>query len=217
MDRLGVHTILVSHMQCTSHRVQRGNDEVLAAMREFPGRVLGYVAVSPATGETDAEMARCLGLGFTGLKLHSYSGFSYTDPVYAGVLARANERRLPVLLHTWGTAADFAAVAELASRYPQTSILVAHAGAGNGEAECMRVVRDHANVYLDLALSIGPRGLVARFVDGVGADRVVYGSDCYCFSMTQQIGKVLGADIPDAAKRRILSLTAQRLLARVQR
>ena len=33
--------------------------------------------------------------------------------------------------------------------------------------------------------------------------------------MTQQVGKVLGADISDEDKRMILSLNAQRLLARV--
>ena len=215
MDRLGVKTIMVSHMQCTSLYARRGNDEVLAAMRAFPGRILGYAVVSPVEGEVAGELRRCLANGFTGLKLHTSNSFVYTDPVYAEALGVANERRLPVLLHTWGSAADFAAVRELAAKYPAASFLMAHSGAGGGEVECLRIVKELENVYLDLAYSLGPRGLVERFVAGVGANRILYGSDCYFFSMTQQVGKVLGADISDEDKRMILSLNAQRLLARV--
>ena len=43
MDRIGVASVLVSHMQCVSMHAQLGNDEVLAAMRVCPGRILGYV------------------------------------------------------------------------------------------------------------------------------------------------------------------------------
>ena len=64
------------------------------------------------------ELRRCLANGFTGLKLHTSNSFVYTDPVYAEALGVANERRLPVLLHTWGSAADFVAVRELAAKYP---------------------------------------------------------------------------------------------------
>ena len=217
MDRLGVRSLLVSHMQCTSVHARRGNDEVLEAMRAFPERILGYVVVSPAEGDPAAEVERCLANGFTGLKLHSSSGFAYTDPVFAGAFAIANERRLPVLLHAWDAAADFAAVRELAGKYPGASFLFAHSGAGGGEAECIRLAGEVPNVYLDLAYSLGPRGLVERFVAGGVVDKVVYGSDCYFFSMTHQIGQVLGAQISDEAKRKILSLNARRILARVER
>ncbi len=51
---------------------------------------------------------------------------------------------------------------------------------------------------------------------GAGVEKVVWGSDVYCFSQTQQIGKVLGAKIPDKAKSQILSGNARRLLERRQ-
>lgn len=217
MDRLGVRSILVSHMQCMSQHTHRGNEEVLTAMRAFPGRILGYAVVWPVDGDTRAEMEWCAAHGFTGLKLHSSNGFAYTDPVYAGALSVANERRMPVLLHAWGAASDFAAIRELAAKYPEASFLFAHSGTGGAEAECIRLAREVPNAYLDLAYSQGPRGLVERLVAGAGAEKVLFGSDCYFFSMTQQIGKVLGADLSDGEKRKILSENALRILERVQR
>jgi len=216
MDRVGVRSILVSHMQCTSLHTRQGNDEVLAAMRAFPGRILGYVTVFPTSAPAaTAEMERGMANGFTGLKLHSSNGIAYTDPAYAGALTIANARRLPVLLHTWGADQDFAAVRELATKYPGAAFLIAHSGAGNGADRCIQAAKEFTNVYLDLAYSAGPRGLVERLVAGAGADKVIWGSDCYFFSLTQQIGKVIGADLPEAAKKKILSGNARRLLARI--
>jgi len=62
------------------------------------------------------------------------------------------------------------------------------------------MANEHANVYLDLAYSRSPRGLVAELVERVGVAKVVWGSDAYFFNQAQQIGKVLGARIADADK-----------------
>jgi predicted TIM-barrel fold metal-dependent hydrolase len=53
-------------------------------------------------------------------------------------------------------------------------------------------------------------------VASAGADRVVWGSDAAFLSMTQQIGRVLAADIPDPDKVKILSTNARGLLERVR-
>jgi len=217
MDRVGVKAMMLSHMQCMAWSVRQGNDELLAAMQAYPGRLLGYVVLSPVLGDVTAEMARCVGLGFSGLKLHNGNGFSYTDPAYAGALAIANERQMPVLFHTWGEASVFAMTRTLAAAYPKANFIMAHAGTGGAEAEYGRIAREVANVYLDTCYSVGPRGLVERLVTGAGADKVLFGSDCYFYGFTQQIGKVLGANLPEPVKRQVLAGNAARLLAQVAR
>lgn len=216
MDRLGVELILVSHIQCEAFRFREGNEVVRDAMREHPGRVRGYVIVFPASeAEVTAEMRRCVREGFTGLKIENVNGHSYLHPAYRGALAIANERRMPVLLHTWGGAGDEVhEIRELASRYPEASFLLAHAGASSSEALFVDLSRELPNVYLDLALSAAPRGIVERLARGAGADRVTFGSDCCFISMTHQIGKVLGAHIPEADKLLILGGNARRILSR---
>jgi predicted TIM-barrel fold metal-dependent hydrolase len=46
----------------------------------------------------------------------------------------------------------------------------------------------------------------------LGAERVIYGSDAGGRSFASQLGKVFGAQIPDAAKQLILSGNLKRLM-----
>lgn len=214
MDRIGVSRAVCSHLECCAGiDPVRGNEEILAATRAFPGRLLGYVGVWPwESDRVRTEVERYLDAGFVGLKFYN-SLIPYSDPRYSPAYELANARRLPVLFHTWGGAQDFAQIAEIADRYPQASLLLAHAGSAN-EDQYIRMAQEHPNVFLDTALSFSPRGCVARMATAVGVEKVVWGSDIYCFSQTQQIGKVLGAKLPDEAKAQILSGNANRLLAR---
>lgn len=216
MDRLGVARTLMSHMRCMSPDTAWGNEEILAAMRAFPGRILGYASAWPVSaGAVRDEIARRLDQGFTGVKLHNTAGFPYTDPAYAPAFELANARRMPVLLHTWGGPAEFAQIRELSTTWPDTSLLLAHAGSAD-EAGYIAVARDCPNVYLDTTFSASPRGLVRRLVDGAGADRVVWGTDVLFLNQAQQIGKILGADLPEETKRAILSNNARRILERIR-
>jgi len=217
MDRIGVARILVSHTSCISGDVSYGNDVVAAAIAEHPGRIEGYVALFPADAEfVAAETARCLDAGFIGLKLHNCNGFPYTDPAYAPALAVANERRLPVLLHTWGRAEEFRAVRALTEKYADIAWLLAHSGCVNAD-EYGRIGRECPNVYLDLAYSAAPRGLVKTLVDSAGAEKVIWGSDALFLCMPQQIGRVLGAEIGEEDKLKVLSGNARGILDRVRR
>ncbi len=218
LDRLGVSGIVCSHMQTMATEVGRGNDEVLAAMRAFPGRILGYVTLFPSSPEAVCqEVERRLGEGFLGIKLHHGNGHPYTHPAYAPAFAAANARHLPVLLHTWGEPADFEEVEALASRWPDAMLLLAHAiGVSGAVAPYTDLVKRHANVYLDTAMSRSPRGLLERYVAEAGADRIVYGSDALYYSAAPQLGKVLGARISDDAKRAILGGNARRILGRIE-
>jgi predicted TIM-barrel fold metal-dependent hydrolase len=218
MDRTGVRAIVCSHIHCITGHVESGNATVLDAMRAFPGRILGYVALWPSSAAEVAEQARrYLDAGFTGLKIHNANGFAYTDPAYAPALALANERHMPVLLHTWAQAAEFAEVRELAPRYPECSFLLAHTANGMGTADYTRIARELPNVYLDLCASRTPLGLVDRLVQEAGADKVVWTSDALFINLAHQLGKVLGARLGDADKRTILSTNARRILGRVIR
>jgi uncharacterized protein len=217
MDRIGIESILLSHVRCLSSQPSRGNDEVLDAMQAFPGRILGYVILLPTTaGEVQAEMERRVAEGFTGLKLHSANGIPYDEPNYEPALAIANERRMPVLFHTWGEANMFRQIRGLAEKFPEASLILGHAGAAN-ENEYIKIAGEFPNLFLDLTFSAGPRGLARRLVDGAGVDRVVFGSDGLFLSITQQIGKVLGADLTEDQQRQVLGGNARRILDRVLR
>ncbi len=212
MDRIGVRSIVCSSMQCFGTCPERGNAFIYEAMQQFPGRILGYVSTVPGSAEeTRRVIEKWLAKGFVGIKLHNSCGIEYDDPVFTPAYEIAQERRLPILFHTWGAVKEFAQIRSIASKYPDAILLMAHAGSEN-EAEYIRIAKEFPNVFLELALSRSHRGLVRRFVEKVGAEKIVWGSDCYFLSQAQQIGKVVGADITDNDKIKILSKNAQRIL-----
>lgn len=216
MDRLGVARIVCSHMQCMASETEWGNREVWRAMREQPGRILGYLSVWPTEARTVRRQARkWLARGFTGFKLHSHNGFPYTTPAYAPLFELAHEQRRPVLFHTWGNAKELETIRDLARAHPQAAFLLGHSGSAD-EKDYIRVAKDTENLYLETCFSVAPRGLIERLADGVGAHKVVWGSDAYYYGQAQQFGRVLGARLSDEAKIQILSVNAHRILDRIR-
>ena len=65
---------------------------------------------------------------------------------------------------------------------------------------------------METCSSSGTHRSVQHSVEGAGADRVLFGTDQPLLDPRNQIAKVLAADIPDDAKRRVLGLNAVELL-----
>ncbi|MBU4198848.1 MAG: amidohydrolase [Verrucomicrobia bacterium] len=209
MDRLGVAKILVAHQACMTPDVVWGNDQVLAAMRKYPGRIGGYACCYPVDKKLGiGEITRCIEAGMTGIKLHNANGLAYTDSRYRPVWEYADRLRLPVLLHTWG---DISSYEQIFKKYRHAPILLGHSGSRNPESY-VKFARKYLNLYLDLTLSAAPYGLVEYFVREAGADRILYGSDALWMSMQHQIGRVLFADISNADKINILVKNPRRIL-----
>jgi len=120
----------------------------------------------------------------------------------------ANERRLPVLLHTWG---DIKQLEPIFERYQQTLILLGHAGSSNPETY-VEYGRRYGNLYLELCYSAAPYGLVEFFVRELGPERILFGSDAPWISLAHQLGRVLFADIPDDQKKVLLVENPKRIL-----
>ena len=216
MDRTGVRVMVASHLQCIGGDFSWGNRELLSIAREAPGRILGYMSLWPTSAaEVERETRACFAHPeFVGIKLHNANGFSYDDDALRPAYEAAAARRMPVLYHTWGQAKEFDEIRAVSARYPELSLLLGHAGAGN-EAAYFPMVRDCPNVYLELAMSAAPRGLVKRLIDGAGVERVVWGSDVNFINLAHQIGKVAGADLSEPDKSAILAINGQRILDRV--
>ena len=209
MDRAGVEKIVLSHEICMSWDAGWGNDQVLEAMRDHPGRIYGYACTYagdvPSGTRSQAaldEIKRCIDAGMVGIKLHTGDGVAYADERYAPVWEYAEANGLPVLVHTWGQMADIGKALE---RCPTAPVILGHAGAGaQGVAPYIDFARRHENTWLDITFSGAPWLCVEKFVESVGAHRVLFGSDATWFSLSQHLGRVLFADISNDDKRAIL-------------
>ena len=61
MDRVGVERTIVAHVSCVSADPVFGNNEVLKAMKAYPGRIEGYATVFPVSDKLGVdEVKRCI-------------------------------------------------------------------------------------------------------------------------------------------------------------
>lgn len=221
-DRMGIERLCV-YMGIPWSRdpkpetFRKENDQVLEAIAKFPDRAFGFVYLNPKhVEESLAELDRCVARGpMVGVKLwvaHRCNA-AELDPI----IKRAGELQAVIFQHTWlkvagndpgeSTPDD---LVQLAARHPTTPIICGHTG-GDWERG-IRTIRASKNLYADLAGSDPVAGYTEMAVRELGAERVIYGSDAGGRSFASQLGKVLGAQIPDAAKQLILSGNLKRLM-----
>lgn len=193
------------------------NDEVLQALSRWSDRALGFVYLNPKyPRESVDELNRCVADGpMVGVKLWvaERASVAGVDPI----VSRATELKAVVFQHTWikvtgnlpGESTPME-LATLASRHPEAKLICGHAG-GDWE-QGIRAVREAANVAVDLGGGDPVAGMTEMAVRELGAERVVFGSDAGGRSFASQLGKVLGANVPEDAKQLILAGNLQRLL-----
>lgn len=218
MDRLGIdRTMLASHLAVSCDAV-RGNDLTAEAARRYPGRLHGYVVVNPHYPE-EVEGELCRGydvLGLHGIKLHpTFQDYSVSDPACAPVWRFAEERRVPVLSHTWDRdercrPSLFAALAEA---HPAVPFILGHSGGTPaGKREAVAVAQAHPNVYLDICGSTLTRAELEWMVAEVGAERILFGTDVPWLDPRFLIGKVVYARLSAEEQRLILGENIARLM-----
>lgn len=211
MDRMGVNVACVSSIPAIYGQSRRGNDEVLAALAQYPDRFFGYTVVDIGYPErTPGELERCLAGGMRGVKVHSVSGLPYDHANYKAVYDFAAAHSLPLLAHTWSDE-ELNALEPQFDRCPNVNFILGHAGAAVPE-HYVRLGHQYDNVYLELCFSVCPRGLVEFFVGEGLAHKLLWGSDCLFMSMEQQLGRVVFAQLSETDKRLILGATAARVL-----
>ncbi|MGQ9632261.1 MAG: amidohydrolase family protein [bacterium] len=217
MDRLGIDQICVSAHTALSADYRRGNDAVASAIRSFPGRFVGYAVINPNyPDDVGAELERCFDeLGMRLIKLHpALHKYPLTGKNYEPVWDYARRRGCAILIHTWKGDAncDLKEFSLIAAENPEIPLICGHAGGPGASEEAISMAQRYPNVYIDLTGSYNRWGAVEEFVRGVGADRVLYGSDMPFLAAGGGLGKVVYAKIDDAAKRKILGGNMAKLL-----
>jgi hypothetical protein len=150
------------------------NDRVLQWAQESDGRLYPYCRLDPAEDPvTEAE--RCLGLGARGIKLHPRAqAFGFGDAAAESIWKIAEEARVPILIHAGRGMPRMDPLADLALRYPDVVLVLAHAAIADQGMFASRL-REHPNIVYDTStFSVFDQlELFAR----VPAERIVFASD----------------------------------------
>jgi predicted TIM-barrel fold metal-dependent hydrolase len=219
MDRIGVETAIVSSNAALRADPETGNQMVLQAVRNHPGRLLGYVVANPHYAEDlEATLNRYLDEpGFVAIKLHPecHDDYPLLGPRYEPVWGIAAQRQTPVLFHTYFGGDSLDDIATLAARHSTVPLLVGHMLQDKNLEAMAELANSHPNVYVDLSV---PEifGSTEFFVEALDDIRqLVFGSDFTWGNCHFRVGAVVYARVSVEAKRRILRENA-RVLFRIE-
>lgn len=226
VERLFLHMGLTFSTDPTPEVFRQQNDEVIAGMQADASRIHGLVYLNPKyTDESLAEFERCVVNGpMVGVKI--WAAVRCRDLRLDPLILRAAEYSALVVQHTWNkvggtprhpgggnvagesTTDDFAIMAR---RHPKTPLVCIHAG-GDWELG-IRSVSSIPNAFVEISGSLPTEGFVEMAVREVGAGRVIFGSDLPGRSLASQLAKVMGAEISDGDKERILGGNLRELVS----
>jgi predicted TIM-barrel fold metal-dependent hydrolase len=142
------------------YEARRVNDDTAAFVRAYPEKLIGFLSVHPHDSGALDEIERATQtLGLRGIKLGpNYQNFDPLSEAAWRVFRRAEELRLPILLHQ-GTSPnqcadlDFAHprhIDRVAMAFPELRMILAHM-AHPWQADCIAVIRKHPHVYADIS------------------------------------------------------------------
>ena len=179
MDEYGVDRAVICPVEEQIILYNReGNDFILAQVRRYSTRFIGFAVANPWYGPAAVEeLKRALGEGLRGLKLHpTFQGFSVNDPIAYPLVETAARYGVPIYVHT-GTPhfGEPFKLVELARRYPEVTFIMGHAGASDFWYDLPRCHRFAPNILFETSRN-GPANYHHMALN-IGADYLVFGSN----------------------------------------
>jgi uncharacterized protein len=215
-DVAGIDKICISSIASIVLEVEEGNKAIYRLMKQYPERVIGFATIpSPYFGKRGLdELQRAVEVyGMKGIgEVETTKDYPIDIPQWIAVLEKAADLKVPVLLHS-----SPGPCASAAERVPEATILLAHIGTGWGVTigewlDAIEMAKKHPNVYLETCCSITSYGQIEMALQGVGPERIVFGTDSPLLDPSVMKAKITGAEIPPEARQRILGLNMARLL-----
>ncbi|MDA0746026.1 MAG: amidohydrolase family protein [bacterium] len=197
-ERVVMFTILA-----LNYDLEAGNALTVEWFERDP-RIFGMIVVNPVRQKASLEQLERYAAHprFLGIKtIQDLFGIGLDDELYDPILTKAAELNLSVMAHMPGM--DIAA-----RRHPEITFVATHANWGRAS----RFV-NLPNVYFDFSTGHALRHetQLARFVQTVGADRVLFGSDGQVVAPQWSLAKLQAASLSPEDKRLILRENAYRV------
>jgi len=174
------------------------HDRIARAAEAHPGVIYGMANLSPRLDEAEyrAEAERCVrGFGFRAIKLDpSVSALPINHPRCEIVFATAREFGVPVIIHTGlGVPNALPALAiPPALRYPDVTVVLAHAGFATYADEAIVAAQVCPNIVLEPSWCASYQ--VAAMVRAIGAARIMFGSD-HPSNVASELAKLRSIDL----------------------
>lgn len=214
LDRLEVDGAVIVPVRPAGYAYAPENDRVAEAARVRADRFIGLGRVDPRQADAAEEAARCLAeLGLRGIFVHPFEdALAISSPRLDPVLEVCAERSAPLMVaagHPWVSEAP--QIAELALRHPSVPIVMTNGGqiniSGLGQCNAWLAMEHNPNVYMTTS-GVYREDFIEEVATGLGAARVMFGSQSPLFDMDMELHRLRWAHVDDAARAAMLWDTA---------
>jgi predicted TIM-barrel fold metal-dependent hydrolase len=202
------------------------NDYLASVIRRFPDRLTGFGIIQPRDPGSAREVARCAGLGLAGIGEMNADAQAWDllDEAVEPALRESIARGMPWTLHCSepvgraypgkGTSTPDRILA-FAERHPDLTLICAHLGGGLPLFSHIPEVRSACQgLHFDTAAQpfVYEASVYRALVDGVGAERILLGSDHPLLEVPRYLSSLDDAGIDAPARELIIGGNAARLL-----
>ena len=213
----GVDRAIVSTLfsyEPSEEEITACNDATYRYMQECPDYISGLCYLNPRHDSSTQELCKRLDQGFVGVKLWvaTLCDDASVDPIAETCI----QRNVPILIHTFYKAVGQLSfesrgehVASLAKRFPQLKLVMAHLGASAFRE--LPAIKNCTNVYVDFSGSICHSDDLSYAVELLGADRILFGSDCPGIGFHPSYGQLLDVELTDVQREAIAWKNADEL------
>ena len=205
---------LVSSIKSLIYNCPEGNKEVLAASKKYE-EILPYLVVNPwLHEETLKELKNCRKRGFIGVKLHpNCHNYALNSRLAEPALEFCEREQIPILTHSTGGdplsgAKPIKAVAE---KFPDLILVIGHGGIFS-DREVAQAAKDYPQLYIEISVEY-EAGKLEKTVEMVGADRIMFGSDCPLHHPSVMLERVKVMKLSKDDEEKILWKTAQKVFS----
>ncbi len=216
MDECGVRLLVFSH-HLALMAPEVGNWPSIEAVRAHPDRLRAYCVINPNYPELVEREVKSFDANrdvYVGFKfLSDYHQVAVDDARYQPAWEYADHHKLLLLMHTWGGSPydGAAALRRAIDRYPNVRVLLGHSCHGDWDG-AVALAKDFPNVSLELTALFDDRGILEKFVNEAGSERMLFGTDLPWFDPHQAVGALLSAHISDEDRHNICHRNAEKLL-----
>ncbi|MCA9009916.1 MAG: amidohydrolase family protein [Planctomycetaceae bacterium] len=197
-------------------------DVILKPLERWPQLLLGMIQLNPNNVPASLDALNrwlrdgpMLGVYFPGA---GPGALTCTHRNFNRLIERIKTLNGVVVQHTWlktggkqgAGESTPSELAELASRFPEQKFVCAHAG---GEWEQgIRAIRDTSNILIETSGFDATAGFIEMAIRDLGPNRIIFGSHLPSRSLGTELGKIIGAEIPEADRKLILGENFRELL-----
>lgn len=208
----GVDYALVSSIKSIFYDCPQGNKEVLEAAKRYK-EIIPMVVVNPwLPKEALKELSNWREKGFAGVKLHpNCHKYALNSHLAEPILEVCEQEQIPILTHSTGgdSLSGAQAIKAVAEKFPNLILIIGHGGIFS-DREVAQVAKDYPQLYIEISVEY-EAGKLEETIEMVGADRIMFGSDCPLHHPSVMLQRVRVIKLSKDEEEKILWKTAQKV------